>query len=75
MKDHVSHHHRKAVTGLLSGVLMIAKAEFSKRSHQSSINLIINSPLKSTEKPLEKADSEETIVSDAFWHCHSPLVV
>lgn len=74
MKDHVSHHHRKAVTGLLSGVLMIAK-EFSKRSHQSSINLIINSPLKSTEKPLEKADSEETIVSDAFWHCHSPLVV
>lgn len=54
---------------------MLAKGEFSRRSHESSINLIINSPAESTEKPLETADSEETIVSDAFWHCHSPLAV
>lgn len=44
----------------LSGVLKLAIGEFSRRSHQSNINLIINSPLKNTEKPLEKADSEET---------------
>lgn len=45
---------------------MLAIGEFSRRSHQSSSNLIINLPVKSTEKPLETSDSEESIVSDAF---------
>lgn len=44
----------------LSGVLQLAIGEFGRRTHQSSINLIINSPSKNTEKPLETADSEET---------------
>lgn len=50
----------RSYRALFSGVLKLAKGEFSRRSHQSSINLMINSPSESTEKPLERADSEET---------------
>lgn len=53
---------------------MRAEGEFSRRSHQSSIDLIINSPGKSTEKPLGKADSEETSLMHSgivthLWLC------